>query len=320
MIRRLRRACLVVPAIDRRKVEKAANIDVDEVVLDLEDAVPASLKGEARAAAVAAVTGLRWRAATVAVRVNAFDSSWFVDDIAAIGRASGAGLAAIVVPKVESAAVVQEAARLLDDVSTGAVGLEAQIETALGLVRVESIAESSSRLEALIFGAGDYAASIDLPMMDIGAIDSSYPGDQWAYPRARIAVAAHAFGLDAIDSPFAAFRDLDGLRESAARARALGFTGKWAIHPDQVGPCTEAYSTSPSEVAAAERTLAALEAAETAGKAAVAERGSMIDEASRRQAERVLARRLTWPSAAAQASPAPSARLGDHPQQPKRPG
>ena len=122
------------------------------------------------------------------------------------------------------------------------IGFEALIETALGLVRVEEIAAATARLEALIFGAGDYAASMGLPMAAIGAIDAAYPGDQWAYPRARIAVAARAFGLDAIDGPYGAFHDLEGLAESARRARALGFSGKWAIHPAQIETCLTAFA------------------------------------------------------------------------------
>ena len=290
---RPRRACLVVPAIDRRKLEKAAGLDPDEVILDLEDAVPPDRKDDAaRRAAADAVAGLAWRAPTVAIRVNAVDTPWFRDDIAAIVALAGPNLATIVVPKVESAATVLEVVAALDaagPVGSG-LGIEVQIETARGIVNVESIAAASPRLEALVFGAGDYAASMDLPLVGIGAIDPAYPGDQWAYPRARIAVAAHAFGLEAIDTPYAAFNDLDGLAESARRARALGFTGKWAIHPVQVDVCTAAFSPTADEVVAAERTLAALDTAAASGAGAVATGGAMLDEASRRQAERVRAR------------------------------
>ena len=288
---RLRRAVLVVPATSLAKLEKAAGLDVDEVVIDLEDAVPASLKtDETRRQVADAIARLAWRAPTLAVRVNALDTPWFEDDIAAIVGHGGQRLACIVLPKVESGEAVTAAIGAIDAARPGAIGVEALIESALGVVRAESIAATTPRLEALIFGPGDYAASIGLPMADIGAIEPSYPGDQWAYPRARIAVAAHAFGLDAIDGPYGAFRDLDGLAESARRARALGFGGKWAIHPDQIGTCLVAFSSTPAEQTAAERTMADLDAAGRTGDGVAVSGGSMVDEASRRQAARTLER------------------------------
>jgi len=295
---RLRRAVLVVPATSWSKLEKAAGLDVDEAVIDLEDAVPVSLKtDETRRRAVDAITGFAWRAPTVAVRVNAFGSPWFEDDVAAVVGGAGRRADTVVLPKVESGGTVVEAVDALDramagrqsDPAGGAViGFEALIETALGLVRVEEIAAATARLEALIFGAGDYAASMGLPMAAIGAIDAAYPGDQWAYPRARIAVAARAFGLNAIDGPHGAFHDHEGMAESARRARALGFSGKWAIHPAQIETCLAAFSPTSDEVLAAERTLADLDGAVITGEGATVSDGSMIDEASRRQAERTV--------------------------------
>jgi citrate lyase beta subunit len=252
---------------------------------------------ETRQRAVDAITGFAWRAPTVAVRVNAVGSPWFEDDVAAVVGGAGRRADTVVLPKVESGGTVVEAVDALDramagrqsDPAGGAViGFEALIETALGLVRVEEIAAATARLEALIFGAGDYAASMGLPMAAIGAIDAAYPGDQWAYPRARIAVAARAFGLDAIDGPYGAFHDLEGLAESARRARALGFSGKWAIHPAQIETCLTAFSPTSDEVLAAERTLADLDGAVITGEGATVSDGSMIDEASRRQAERTV--------------------------------
>jgi citrate lyase subunit beta / citryl-CoA lyase len=274
---RARRSCLSVPGNSERMLAKARTLPADEVILDLEDAVPATEKTpETRRLVVEALAG-EWAAPTVAVRVNAVGTPWFTDDLRAL---AGAPVDVVVVPKVESPDDVAAAAGLTD------AALEAQIESARGMVEVERIA-ASPRLEALVFGPGDYAASLGIPQLEIGAIDAAYPGDQWHYARARIAVAAHAFGLDAIDGPYAALKDADGLRESARRARLLGFTGKWAIHPDQIEPCNEAFSPTPEELERAEALLAAYR---EAGEGAAAYEGAMIDEASRKLAERLVAR------------------------------
>jgi citrate lyase subunit beta/citryl-CoA lyase len=224
------------------------------------------------------------------VRVNAVDTPWFEDDVTELVAQCGAVIDAFVLPKVESPADLDRAVRLLDSVGAADAVLEAQIESARGLMNVEQIAGASERLDALAFGPGDYAASLALPQLDIGTNETEYPGDLWHYPRARIAVAAHAYGLAAIDGPYAVLRDVDGLRESARRARMLGFTGKWVIHPDQIGPCNEAFSPSAEEVERAERLLGALQEARASGRGSAQLDGKMIDEASQRMAEAVVAR------------------------------
>jgi citrate lyase subunit beta / citryl-CoA lyase len=286
----LRRACLVVPATSPSKLARAATIEVDEVVIDLEDSVATADKGDrARQQVVNAIRQFKWRTPSLAVRVNAPGSSWFVDDIRAVVAGAGSRLDSIVIPKVEAADDILGVDGLIQRTAGGdglipEVRLQALIETAAGVLRVDEIAASSPRLEALVFGAGDFAASLGLPMGDIGAIDGRYPGDQWLYPRSRIAVAAAAYRLGAIDGPFADFRDLQGLSESAYRARMVGFTGKWAIHPDQVRVCRDTFSPSPAEIAQASRILQVLD---TAGGGAAAVDGTMIDEASRRSAENI---------------------------------
>ena len=222
-VTRLRRAVLVVPATSWPKLEKAAGLDVDEVVIDLEDAVPVSLKTDkTRRQAVDAIARLAWRAPTLAVRVNAFGTPWFEDDIAEIVEHCGQRLACIVLPKVELAEAVMAAVGTIDAARAGArIGVEALIESALGVVFVESIAAATPRLETLI--SEPETRGLDgPPMAGIGAIEPAYPGDQWAYPRARIALAAHAFGLEAIDGPFGAFRD------SMAWPSRLGAPGRSA--------------------------------------------------------------------------------------------
>lgn len=294
---RRRRACLVVPGASPRKIARAAETVVDEVVIDLEDAVPTHEKTDASRRAVAeAIQGLPWRATTIAVRVNAPSTPWFADDLRSVVLGAGPRLGCVTLPKVESADEVRLVADQLAELERDAdadrdrqICIEAIIETALGVVRVDEIAAASPRLEALIFGAGDYAASLGLPLGDIGAIATDYPGDEWQYPRARIAVAAHAFGLEPIDGPYGRFTDLDGLAESAARARRLGFTGKWAIHPDQVQVLQEAFSPSPDELERAERILMALGTSDAAGLGVVSVDGAMVDDANRRWARRVVA-------------------------------
>jgi citrate lyase subunit beta / citryl-CoA lyase len=266
---------------------KAAELAADEIILDLEDAVPANEKTDAtRSRLIAAILGSHWHARTLSVRVNAVGTPWFEDDVRQLVRHAGTAINSIVLPKVESSDDIGTAAALVG----GRVVLEAQIESARGLIEVERIAGASPRLDALIFGPGDFAASLGIPQLDIGGFDQHYPGDQWHYARARIAVAAHAFGLDAIDGPYSAIDDVAGFRESARRARLVGFIGKWAIHPSQISICNETFSPTTDEIRHAELVLATLEQAAQSGYGTAALGGTMIDEASRRMAEAVLGR------------------------------
>jgi citrate lyase subunit beta / citryl-CoA lyase len=283
---RARRSCLSVPARPSRKLEKASEISADEVVVDLEDSVPVELKDEARAAVAEALAGARWAAATVSVRVNGVGTPWFEDDVRAIA-AAGDRLDSLILPKVESPDDLGQVEELLASIGTQSssaeappIGLQALIESARGLRDVNQIATASPRLEALILGPADMSVSLGFPSPD--------DGERWTFVRGGVVVAARAAGLQAIDGPFLRISDLDGLRESAARARDLGFDGKWALHPDQIGPLDEAFSPSAGEVARARSILAALREAPDRG--AVMLDGEMIDEASRKRAEGLLAR------------------------------
>jgi citrate lyase beta subunit len=201
-------------------------------------------------------------------------------------------------PKVERAADVIAVAALLDGIESALgverpMGLEAQIETAAGLLDAPGIATASPRLEALVFGPGDYAASVRMPQTAIGAPDewdAAYPGHRFGYAMHQIVVAARAAGLRAIDGPFADVRDPDGLRRSALTARALGFDGKWCIHPAQIEIVNEVFSRDAGEIAWARRVLAAADAARREGRGAASLDGRMIDAASIRMAEATLAR------------------------------
>ena len=270
---------------------KARALPADEIVIDLEDAVPQAEKTPATRQTVADALNVGgWKARTRAVRINAVGSPWFADDVEQVVRLAGESIDCIVLPKVESAEDIATVAERLAAHGCSA-GLEAQIESARGLLEVERIVAASPRLEALVFGPGDLAASLGIPQSSIGEMTPEYPGDQWHYARSRIAVAAHAYGLDAIDGPYGALDDADGLRESSRRARLLGFVGKWVIHPDQIAPCNELFAPSAEELARAERLLDALREAEARGEGAVEFEGAMVDGASRRMAEALIDRR-----------------------------
>src|SRR3954468_19174230 len=255
---RLRRSCLTVPGDDERKLAKAATFAVDEVILELEDAVAPARKDEARETVARALRDLDWTAPTVAIRVNRGSAA----DLELV-RAVRPDV--VVLPKVESP----------NELEGLPVPAEAQIETALGLVECERIAAARG-LEALVLGPGDLAASLGIPELTIGA------GAHVAHALVRVLVAARAFGLAAVDGPYPVLGDDEGLLASAERSRALGYDGKWCIHPAQIELCNAVFTPSAEEVERARRILA------TTGVAR--HEGEMVDEANRRMAEAILSR------------------------------
>ena len=292
-----RRACLSVPGSNARMQAKAATLAADEVLLDLEDAVAISEKPAARQVIIESVRTLDWGGRSVAVRINGVDTPWCYRDVVDVVEAVGDRIETIILPKADSAADVQFVDRLLSQIEAargfapGGIGLEVFIESALGLQRVDEIAAASPRLTGLIFGPGDLSASLGLGQLSIGMLADDYPGDVWHYALMRLLVAARANGLVAIDGPFAAFGDLAGLEQSARRTAALGFDGKWVIHPTQLETVTRVYSPDPVAYARAEGILAAYrQATEGDGRGAVRYAGEMIDEATRKMAEAVAAR------------------------------
>jgi citrate lyase subunit beta/citryl-CoA lyase len=264
-------------------LEKAVTLGVDEIVIDLEDSVPAELKAEAREAVGEALVDREWTAATVSARVNGVATPWFEDDMRAI--AGCARLDSVIVPKVESVADLKACEPLLEAAGRGMarkapIGLQALIESAVGLQAAGEIAAGSPRLESLILGPADMSVALGFP--------SPEEGPRWDFVRGEVLIAARAAGLQAIDGPFLQISDLEGLVASAERARDFGFDGKWALHPAQVEPINEAFSARPDEVSRAEAILEALDAATDGG--AVMLDGEMIDEASRKRAMQILAR------------------------------
>jgi citrate lyase subunit beta/citryl-CoA lyase len=275
---------------------KAAGLPADEIFLDLEDSVALPEKNDqTRQNVVDALLTENWLAKTRVVRINGVSSQWWLRDLVYVVERAPASLDCVMLPKVEGPSHVHAVDHVLSQLEAELgieqpIGIEVQIESPRGLVEIEQIAGASRRLETLIFGPGDFAAALGIPQLSVGTIDPEYPADQWHYALFRIAVTARAFGLQAIDGPYAQIRDLDGFEEVARRSRHLGFDGKWALHPAQIEPCNRIYSPTRDEYERAKRMLAALAAAEEGRLGAVLFEGEMIDEASRKMAEGVAAK------------------------------
>ena len=276
---------------------KALTLPADQVFLDLEDSVAPLEKTDAtRQQVVEALRATGWRAVTKVVRVNGVRTPWCFRDIAYVIEGAGALIDCVMIPKVESAGDIAFVDRLLGQFELEQrldrrIGLEVQIESPLGLVNVNEIIQASDRIEAVIFGPGDYAAAAGVPQLAVGAIEPAYPGDHWHYVLSRILTAARAFGVQAIDGPYAMIHDHEGFAEVARRSRMIGFDGKWALHPGQIEICNEIYSPSQAEFDRAEEILEAYaHATESERLGAVMFGQEMIDEASRKMAEQVARR------------------------------
>jgi citrate lyase subunit beta / citryl-CoA lyase len=290
---RLRRSELATPASNEHMLEKAARSGADLVFLDLEDACAPNMKVSARRNAVRALTELDWGRTTRAVRINGLDTPWCHDDLIEIVTWAGEALDVVIVPKARTGRDVWWVETLLTQLETKLrmtkrIGIEALIEEAEGLANVVGIARSSSRLEAIIFGAGDFSASQRARVNSNFEPIGDYPGDFWHFARTQIVVAARAAGIDAVDSPFPAYQDPDGYSREAARASLLGFDGKWAIHPSQVPLANEAFSPTTDELERARRTVVAYRAAEEGGVGAIGFDGTLVDAAHMRLAANVI--------------------------------
>jgi citrate lyase subunit beta / citryl-CoA lyase len=288
---RPRRSCLAVPASSQRFIDSARGLPADEVFLDLEDAVAPAAKAQARRNAIAAVTAGGWQGKLLALRINDATTRWAYRDVVEVVAAAGHGLDAVLLPKVTGPAHITWLDLLLGQIELdsggepGRIGIEAQIEDASGLANVAEIAAASPRLRALVFGPADFMASIGMRSLRVGAQPAGYTGDAFHYPLMRMLVAARSRGLAAIDGPYLAIRDLDGLRAAAASAAALGYDGKWVLHPGQIGIVNEAFSPSQDDYERAELILDAYRyytEAEHRGAAMLGD--EMIDEASRKLA------------------------------------
>src|SRR5487761_286996 len=281
---RPRRTCMSVPASSERFLAKARDLPVDEVMLDLEDSVAPEAKPAARELAVAALRAGGWAGRLVAVRVNGVTTPWAYRDVIAVTEGAPGAVVwlDVLLGQLERAV----------GLAPGRIGIEAQIEDAAGLASVESIAAASPRLEALVFGPADFMASVGMRSLEVGGQPAGYVGgDAYHYPLMRILVAARACGLQAIDGPFLRVRDVAGFRQSAQSAAALGYDGKWVLHPAQVAVANSVFAPSAEEYARAERIIAAYaQAVDGDRRGAVMLGDEMIDEASRKLARSVVAR------------------------------
>jgi citrate lyase subunit beta/citryl-CoA lyase len=292
---RPRRSCLAVPGSNPRFLDKARTLPVDQVFLDLEDSCAPLVKPQARKNIVAALNEGGYDGKVRVVRVNDLTTHWTYRDVVEVVEGAGPNLDCIMLPKVQTATQVEWLDILLTQIEktmgfeVGLIGIEAQIENAKGLVNVDEIAAVSSRTETIIFGPADFMASINMKSLVVGEQPPGYTeGDAYHYILMRILMAARTYGLQAIDGPYLQIRDLDGFRRTAQRAAALGYDGKWVLHPGQVDVSNEVFSPTQEDYDHAELILDAYEyfTSEAGGaKGSVMLGDEMIDEASRKMAQ-----------------------------------
>ena len=284
--KRLRRCQLAVPGSSEKMLTKAAASNADHVFCDLEDAVAPSAKPGARDTIADALNHLDWGHTVRCVRVNDVGTEWCHEDIITIVEKAGKNLDTIMLPKPMNAGDVQFADKLLRQLEMKLglekqIGLEVLIEEVEAMQNVVEIANSCARLECMIFGMGDYAASQGLVVKNIGRTDG-YPGDIFHYPRYHMTIAARAAGLDAVDGAFADVKNEDACRDECQRALMLGMAGKWAIHPSQIDPALEVFSPSQEDADFAREIIAVYEKAAAEGLGSVGHKGVMVDAASAR--------------------------------------
>ncbi len=294
---RPRRTVMSVPASSERFLAKARDLAADEVMLDLEDSVASAAKDEARRLAVEALGAGGWAGKLVAVRVNGATTPWAYQDVIAVVTGAPGAVDSLVLPKVSSAAAIIWLDVLLGQAEQaaglppGTIRIEAQIEDAAGLAAVEAIAAASPRLVSLVFGPADFMASVGMRSLTVGGQPEGYAFDAHHYTLMRILVAAKANGLQAIDGPYARIQDTDGLREAATSVAALGYDGKWVLHPAQVAVVNEVFTPSVDDFWRALRILDAYERATSMDqRGAVLLGDEMIDEASRKMALMLVAK------------------------------
>jgi citrate lyase subunit beta / citryl-CoA lyase len=291
---RSRRSCLAVPGSSPKMLDKAQGLPADQVFLDLEDAVAPLAKADARTNVITALADGDWSGKTRVVRVNDWTTEWTYGDVIEVVQSAGAHLDCVMLPKVETVEHVAGLDLLLTQVErsagleVGRIGIEVQIESALGLVNVDAIAQASERIETIVFGPADLMASINMRSLTVGEQPPGYDvGDAYHYILMRILIAARAHGVQAIDGPFLQVRDVDGFRRAARQSAALGFDGKWVLHPGQLEAANEVFSPSQEDYDHAELILDAYEwhTSEAGGRRGAVMLGDeMIDEASRKMA------------------------------------
>ena len=290
----LRRSQLATPGSDTRMMEKASQSSADEVFLDLEDSVAPSEKPAARQPLIEAANEYDWSGKVLSYRINGIDTKWWYEDIIEVVSAAGDAIDDIIIPKVKGTSDIHTVENLLTQVEVnaglevGKIGLEPQIEDGLGMNNVDEIAHASNRLDSIIFGPGDYSAAMGTPGLTIGQFPE-YPGHYWHYALSRCNHAAKSAGLPCIDGPYATIEDEEGFRQSCLNASLLGCDGKWAIHPAQIDIANEVFAPDPETANKAKRIVDAYAKAMDAGKGAVSVDGEMVDEATNKMAQEIVA-------------------------------
>ena len=295
MVNNLSRTQLAVSASDPMMMANAAESDAGEVFLDLEDSVAPAAKVEARETLIEAAREHDWSDTSLSFRMNGIDTEWWYDDIIEVVGRAGASVDDIIIPMVAGPSDVHTVENLLEGVevnnglAVGAIGLEPQIEDDDGIHNVYEIAHSSDRLSSIIFGPGDYSAAMGTPGLDIGQFPE-YPGHYWHHALSECNSAAKSAGLPCMDGPYADIDDPEGFRTSAERANMLGCDGKWAIHPSQIEIGNEVFAPDPEVADRAERIVDAYAEAMEEGKGAVSVDGQMVDEATNKMAQDIVAK------------------------------
>jgi citrate lyase subunit beta/citryl-CoA lyase len=289
-----RRSVLAVPGSNPKMIAKAKGLPVDEVFLDLEDAVAPEAKAAARANIVAALNDSGWGGQLRVVRVNDWTTQWTYADVISVVDGAGTALDAILLPKVTDGGQVRALDLLLSQLERanglepGRIGIEPQIENAPGLRNIDEIATASPRVQTLVFGPADFMASINMRTLVVGEQPEGYDtGDAYHHILMTILLTARAHGLQAIDGPYLQIRDIDGFRRAAGRTAALGFDGKWVLHPSQVDAANEIFSPRQADYDHAELILEAYAyhtSAAGGARGAVMLGDEMIDEASAKMA------------------------------------
>lgn len=313
---RSRRTCLAVPGSSPKMLGKAPSLEADQVFLDLEDSVAPVAKAEARENIILALRDQNWGDKIRVVRVNDWTTKWTYQDVTRVVESAGEYIDAIMLPKVQTAGQVEALDLLLTqiesskDLEIGSIGIEVQLENALGMVNLDDIAKASKRIETLVYGPADLMASLNMKSLVVGGQPEGYNADAYHFILMRILMAARANGLQAIDGPFGLIRDNEAFEVAARRSAALGFDGKWVLHPGQIDPCNTIYSPNQEDYDKAEEILEAYAwytSTEGGGLGAVMVGDDFIDEASRKMAMVIaekgrssgMERRRTWTPATA---------------------
>ena len=297
------RCQLFGPGSNTKLFPKMAASAADVINLDLEDSVAPSDKDSARANVIEAINTIDWGNKYLSVRINGLDTPYWYRDVVDVLEQAGDRLDQIMIPKVGCAADVYAVDALVTAIERAKgrskpISFEVIIESAAGIAHVEEIAAASPRLQAMSLGAADFAASMGMQTPVIGGTQENYYmlregqkhwSDPWHWAQAAIVAACRTHGVLPVDGPFGDFSDDEGFRAQALRSATLGMVGKWAIHPKQIALANEVFTPSDAAVSEAREILAAMEVAKANGEGATVYKGRLVDIASIKQAEVIVA-------------------------------